>query len=274
MKNLAQTNINRLSIGVQSFFDKDLQWMNRSHNAHQAISSLKMAQDFGFTNLNLDLIYGSPTTSDAMWEKNLENWLELEIPHLSAYSLTVEANTALDKMIEQNKVTKPQEDQAVNQFEYLMNFAENHSVNHYEISNFCRDENYALHNTNYWKGKAYFGFGPSAHSYDGRQKRKWNINHNLNYMKALSKGNQCFEEESLSENERMNEFLLTNLRAKWGIDQNSWLKNFGQNSWNQLTKALKKEIRNGMIELKDDTYILSKKGKFLADRIIGQLFFV
>lgn len=217
LKALKNTPINRLSIGVQSFFDEDLQLMNRAHAAHEAIKSIKNAQDFGFEQLNIDLIFGSQTTSDEMWLANLEQFKALSIPHLSAYSLTVEEKTALSHKIKSGKIEAVDEEKNYRQYILLQEFIEQNGFEQYELSNYCKSENYAKHNTSYWQGKSYLGIGPSAHSYNGSS-RQWNINNNIKYIQAIKSSENYFEVEELSEIERYHDYLITALRTKWGID--------------------------------------------------------
>ena len=275
LKELKHTPINRLSIGVQSFFNKDLLWMNRSHNANQALNCIQQAQDVGFTNLTIDLIFGSPTTSHDMWEENLEQWYNLNIPHLSAYALTVEQRTALEIMINKGKTAAPNDETTRQQFDYLMDFCWNNGVDQYEISNYCKDGFIAQHNTNYWFNKPYIGIGPSAHSYNGQNLRKWNIANNVQYIEAINNNDLPYESEELSEFEQMNEFILTRLRTKWGIPKEEFIQRFGLENWESLQQILFHEMgQNHIITNEEQTiFSLTRDGKHLADAITANLLF-
>jgi oxygen-independent coproporphyrinogen III oxidase len=210
--------INRLSIGIQSFFDDDLKWMNRSHNASQAFKTIELSQVAGIENINIDLIYGLPGLTNNRWLENLEIFSGMNIPHLSAYSLTVEPETALEKMIQKGKKQIPDDNAASNHFSLLMDFTGLKNYEHYEISNFSLPGHYSKHNTSYWFGKKYLGLGPSAHSYNGIS-RQWNISNNIKYIRSLVEENKLvFEQEVLTEQNLFNEFLMTRLRTMWGID--------------------------------------------------------
>ena len=176
LASLHQLGINRLSIGVQSFFQEDLEYMNRSHNASQALDCIHQAHSLGFQNISIDLIYGSPTTTDEMWQQNVQQALDLSIPHLSCYALTVEPKTALAHFIKTQQYVEPDENAAARQFEYLVEQTKEHNFLHYEISNFALLNQISQHNTNYWRGVPYIGIGPAAHSYDGNS-RQWNVAH-------------------------------------------------------------------------------------------------
>lgn len=217
LEELKQTPINRLSLGVQSFFNEDLRFMNRAHEAQEAIDSIKNAQDVGFEQLNMDLIFGSQTTTDEMWQANLEQFFALNIPHLSAYSLTIEEKTALAHQLKNGKVSPLDEERNFRQYMMLQDTIKSIGYEQYELSNYCKNENYSKHNTSYWFGKSYLGIGPSAHSYNGSS-RRWNVNNNLKYLQALNNDENYFESEALSEIDRYHEYLITSLRTKWGID--------------------------------------------------------
>jgi len=209
---LRQTSLNRLSIGIQSFFDEDLAWMNRAHRANEAESSVKRAQDTGFENITADLIYGYPLLTDQKWKYNLDKIFALDIPHVSSYSMTVEPRTALASFIKTKKQQPMDEQQSAEQFILLMDAMQAHGFEHYEISNFCKPGNYSRHNSNYWKGVKYLGLGPSAHSYNG-ETRQWNVANNAKYIVALEKSEIPAETETLSEANRLNEYIMTSLRT-------------------------------------------------------------
>lgn len=271
LTSLRQTKINRLSIGIQSFFDNDLQWMNRSHSASQAKQCILQAQDLGFNNLSIDLIYGSPTTTQHQWEQNLQIYQSLQLSHLSAYCLTVEQNTALHHHIKQNKSKPVSEEQGQSQFETLIQFAQEHHMQHYEISNFCKSSQFAVHNTNYWFNKPYLGIGPSAHSYNGKQ-RQWNIRNNIQYIKAIEANTIPAEIEELTISNKINEYVLTRLRTMWGINQEEFCELFGDVYWQQIYKDIKKELLKGNIIQQNQTYTLTQEGKFFADHIASHCF--
>lgn len=222
---LKVAGINRLSVGVQSFHQKDLEFMNRAHNSEQAITCIKRAQDIGFENISLDLIFGSPTTSLNMWEENLETFFSLNVPHLSAYSLTVETGTKLEHDIRKKRTTPLNDDKGFEQYEFLQKSLKSNCFEQYEVSNYCKNNKIAKHNTAYWFGKNYLGVGPSAHSYNGCS-RQWNVSNNSKYVNALKNKLPFFEQEHLSEQNRYNEYLITRLRTKWGVLFNEIESNF------------------------------------------------
>lgn len=269
---LKSTPINRLSIGIQSFSDMDLQWMNRAHNAEEALTSVKTAQDAGFENITIDLIYGVPTLSDEQWRKNLDTAFSLGVPHISAYCLTVEPRTALADFIKKRKVENTSEEKAACHFEILMDEMEQHRFIQYEISNFSIKGFEAQHNSSYWKGEYYLGLGPSAHSYNG-ESRQWNVPNNIRYIKALSKNELDFEKEILTPDNKFNEYLLTSLRTLWGCDLKMVSDSFGIEKLNHLMNSSNSHILQGNIISQNDKLFLSKKGKFIADRVVSDLFF-
>ncbi len=271
LKELKQTPLNRLSIGVQSFFDEDLQYLNRVHNSKQAAVSIKQAQDAGFENITLDLIYAIPTLTDVKWAKNLQQIAKLSIPHFSAYCLTVEPRTALEKFIREKKLKDVDEAVAARQFEMLMDFAINAGYDHYEISNFSRPGYYSKHNSSYWNGKKYLGLGPSAHSYDG-ESRQWNISNNTLYIQSLEKGSPVFEAEHLTSKDHFNEYLLTSLRTASGADLNFIAKNFGAGRAASFQDSIAPLLQEKLAELEAGKIRLTRAGKLIADRIISDLF--
>ena len=272
LKSLQETPINRLSIGVQSFKEHDLQFMNRAHNAQQADYSIKAAQDKGFTNITIDLIYGTPQLSDNEWKQNLKKIKELDIPHFSAYALTVEEGTLLHNNIQKKKMAPLDNDKAAAQFELLMEEAENMGYEHYEISNLAKSGCYAVHNTNYWRGEKYLGIGPSAHSFSGR-KRRWNISNNAIYTKALLTENKIsFEEETLSEKDQLNEYIMTSLRTQWGCDLQKISADLGSDYATEILKQSSEFQERDLIISEDNKLFLTRKGKLLADKIASELF--
>lgn len=269
---LRKTPINRLSIGIQSFFEEDLRWMNRAHTAEEADGSIKRAQDFGFEDLTIDLIYGSPTTTMAMWQSNLQKTKALEITHLSCYCLTVEAKTALAHFVQHGKTEAPKEKVGTAQFLELMDWAEREAWLHYEISNFARLGHEAKHNSHYWDAVPYLGIGPSAHSYDGTS-RQWNIANNGLYMKALADCRLDFEREALSEKDRFNEYVMTGLRLSKGCRLER-LAAFGQDYVQHFQVQAAPYIESGLMEKIEHAYVLSRSGKLRADGVASDLFIV
>jgi len=268
---LRQTPINRFSIGIQSFFDEDLQWMNRVHRANEAESAVKRAQDLGFENITVDLIYGYPLLTDQKWKFNTDKVFELQVPHVSAYSMTVEPRTALASFIKQKKQPAMNDEQSAAQFTYLMDTMQKKGFEHYEISNFCKPGFYSRHNSNYWRGVKYLGIGPSAHSYNG-ETRQWNIANNTKYMQGLSIGDIPAETEVLSENDKLNEYIMTSLRTSWGLDLDK-LNNIAAASASQLQIVARDFFEKEWLLQKDSTIYLSPTGKLYADHIAAELFF-
>ena len=268
---LKQTPVNRLSIGVQSFFDEDLVWMNRAHRATETEFCIKAAQDAGFNNLTVDLIYGYPLLSDQKWQYNLQKVFALRVPHISAYAMTVEPRTALASFINRSLQPAMNDTQSAGQFIYLMNQMEANGFEHYEISNFCRPGQYSRHNSSYWQGVKYLGIGPSAHSYDG-QTRQWNIANNNLYIQSINGGIVPFESEVLSSNDRLNEYVMTALRTMWGLDLQK-LHTIKTLSGEELLKAAGPFFESGWIKQKDQLLTLTQTGKLYADHIASQLFF-
>jgi oxygen-independent coproporphyrinogen-3 oxidase len=270
VQSLRDTPINRFSIGVQSFFEEDLQWMNRAHNAEQARACLEIAKSAGFEQLTIDLIYGGPTTSHERWAANLEIAFELKIPHLSCYALTVEPNTALAHQIKVGKRQAVDDAHAAEQFDYLLEQIAVQGYEQYEISNFCLPPNYARHNSNYWTGAPYLGVGPAAHSFDG-QNRRWNVAHNPQYIKALDGNTIYWEEEQLTVQDQHNEYIMTALRTKWGVDINR-LEQWGAEVLPAFEAQAQRYLERGWLEKRGETYVLTNQGKFLADAIISDFF--
>ena len=268
---LKKAGINRLSIGIQSFFDEDLILMNRGHNSEQAIKSVKEAQNAGFENISIDLIYGLPNLSNERWLQNLEKAFKLEVPHLSAYNLTVERKTALADMVKKQKVSMPPESVVIEQFNILTDLAQKNGFIHYEISNFCKEDMYSKHNSSYWKNAQYMGIGPSAHSYNGAA-RRWNIANNSLYLRNSDKNASWFEEEILTEEDKYNEYIMTRLRTIWGIDLGVVKKTFGEKRLDHLLRLTQNYISSGHILHKEETIILTQKGKLLADKIASDFF--
>jgi len=271
LQSLRQTEINRFSIGIQSFFDDDLEWMNRVHRANEAEASVKRAQDAGFENITVDLIYGYPLLNDQKWKYNLDKVFELGVPHVSSYSMTVEPKTALASFIKKKKQPAMDDQQSAEQFILLMDAMQTHGFEHYEISNFCKPGHYSRHNSNYWKGVKYLGIGPSAHSYNG-ETRQWNIANNAQYIQAMETGHIPAETETLTETDRLNEYIMTSLRTIWGLELNK-LNSIAPGAASQLLIAAKRYFDNYWIEQKDGVIYLTQMGKLYADSIASGLFF-
>lgn len=270
---LKSTPINRFSIGVQSFFEEDLKLMNRAHNAQEAETSIKLVQDFGFENITIDLIYGSTTTTNEMWKQNLQKAIELNVPHISSYALTVEEKTILDHQIKKG-ITKPvDEDRQNEQFQLLVDTLTSHDFIQYEISNFGKEDYFSLHNSNYWKGIHYLGIGPSAHSYNGKT-RAWNIANNSKYIQTINENKLPQEIEVLNEVEQFNEMIMIGLRTIYGIDLNRINSEFSQPLVNSFYQELNQLINENLVEKKENKIILKPEAKFFADGIASRLFYI
>jgi oxygen-independent coproporphyrinogen-3 oxidase len=271
ISSIQKTNINRLSMGVQSFRDKDLKYLNRVHNSKQVFSSIKMTQDAGFWNLSIDLIFGIPTLSNKKWEENISTFLDLEIPHLSAYALTVEPKTALDVLIRKGKMTPVDENATVSQFQILMKAMKGFDYEHYEISNYCKPGFYSKHNRSYWSGEKYLGLGPSSHSYNGNS-RQWNIANTRKYIEKISEMEIPSEIEILTVEQQYNEYVLTSLRTIWGTDSDFIKKRFGKKFLDLFMQVSRKFLESGMLIKRDNIFNLTEKGKLFADGISAELF--
>ena len=274
LKELSQTEINRLSIGTQSFFDEDLKLMNRAHNASEAESSIKRAQDFGLVNISIDLIYGSPTSNFEIWKENLSKTIELQVPHVSSYALTVEPKTALEKWIENGKIRSPEETEQNQEFYYMKDFMKDNGFDHYEISNFGKPGFHSKHNSAYWKSEPYLGIGPSAHSYNGHLERSWNIANNPIYIKNLNQNILPKEKEILTEKDKFNEMIMIGLRTIWGVDLNRINQNFSSEVIDYLNQETKSKIESGILEIENNYLKIPEKHWFLADGIASDLFIV
>ncbi len=266
-----EAGITRLSIGIQSFFEEDLKWMNRAHNAEQAHNAVVLAQQYGFSNITIDLIYGTPYLTDEKWKKNIETVLAMNVPHLSCYALTVEPKTALAKMITTHQSADVDADKQARHFSILTEHLSAAGFEHYEISNFALPGFRSKHNSSYWQGKSYLGLGPSAHSYNGKS-RQWNIANNSLYITAIEKGEIPFEEEFLTDMQRLNEYIMTSLRTVEGISLSKVSVDFSELKATTLAEAAKKHIENGHLLLLNGSLQLTADGKFLADGIAADLF--
>lgn len=276
LKEWKEIGINRLSIGIQSFFDEDLKWMNRAHNAQQAIGNLQLAIKY-FDNITIDLIYGTPGLTNEKWKQNVEKAIALKIPHLSGYALTVEPKTPLQKLIQQHRSEDIDPEKQSEQFLLLMQWMEETGYEHYEISNFAKPRMRSRHNSSYWQGKNYYGFGPSAHSYDGKS-RWWNIANNNIYIESINKGIIPFEKEELTITQKINEYIMTSLRTSEGLFLNNEKLRMDNEQKevktiiDRLMKKSEKYIREGLMILKENNLVLTKKGKLFADGIAADLF--
>jgi len=267
-----ETAINRLSMGVQSFFDDDLHYLNRVHNGNQARLSIELALKHGFENMTIDLIYGIPTLTDEKWQKNLESFLSYDLPHLSAYSLTVEPKTALSTLIRKNKLQAVDEEKAIQHFKILLEKTKDNYI-HYEISNFAKQGHYSKHNSIYWMGGHYLGLGPSAHSFNGTS-RQWNVSRMKQYIEAKTIEKSLFEKEVLTKAQQFNEYVMTSLRTSWGCDAEHILNGFGKTYLHHFENHIQQFLLKGQIEKKGSVYLLSQSGKIFADGIASALFLV
>ena len=264
--------INRLSIGIQSFFEEDLKLMNRAHNASEALESITEAKQY-FENISIDLIYGIPGMNNERWKKNLEIALNLDIPHLSCYALTIEPKTALKKFIEKGIVPPLDEEAAKQHYEILLSETEKAGLENYEFSNFGKPGFHSRNNTAYWEGVPYLGIGPSAHSYDGKR-RSWNVANNSKYIKSIEDGILPSEMEILSKEDKYNEYIMTGLRTKKGVSLEKVERDFGKNYLEYLLKQAGSPVENNLLILENGTLKISKKGKFLSDGIAADLFWI
>jgi oxygen-independent coproporphyrinogen-3 oxidase len=257
-----------LSIGIQSFFEEDLRWMNRAHNAQQSLNCIRDAREAGFFNFTIDLIYGTPGLTDEKWQENVYRAIELDIPHLSCYALTVEPKTALDHFISTKQYADVDPDQQARQFLLLMDWLESAGYEHYEISNFARPGWRSRHNTAYWLGKKYLGLGPSAHSFNGIE-RQWNVANNAVYIKSIQDGIIPAEKEVLTKVQQLNEYIMTSLRTMEGLSAGYVKNNFNKD----VIHSAQKFIRAGNMTWDGERLRLTKEGKLLADGIAAELFF-
>ena len=263
--------INRLSIGIQSFKEKDLQWMNRVHNTTQAFESILLAKNAGFNNFSVDLIYGTPGLTDEEWKMNVEQVINSGAPHIACYALTVEPNTALQKMISLKKKADIDTDQQARQFLLLMKWMREAGYEHYEISNFAKPGYRSRHNSSYWQGKKYIGIGPSAHSYDGKS-RRWNIANNTLYIQSIKNNIIPFEEEKLTGVQRLNEYIMTSLRTIEGLDLKLIENNFSIKQRKRIEDSVVDYINKKMIVYNNEKLLLTDEGKLFADGIAADLF--
>ncbi|WP_439553635.1 radical SAM family heme chaperone HemW [Flavobacterium macrobrachii] len=267
---LSNNQVNRLSIGIQSFFEDDLKLMNRAHNADEAKKCLELAIQY-FDNISIDLIYGMPNMSNEKWLQNIETALSFNIPHISSYALTVEPRTALKKLIETGKINEPKDEVAQEHFQILVDKLFESGFIHYELSNFGKENYFSKNNSAYWLGKKYIGIGPSAHSFDGIS-RSWNIPNNSLYLKAIAENKLPSETEILSKNDRYNEYVMTGLRTIWGISLDKIENEFGTDFLEYLLKQSEKFIADELLYFDEKILKATQKGKFLCDGIASDLF--
>ena len=267
---LSESKINRLSIGVQSFFNEDLTLMNRAHNDTEALLSLQLAKTY-FNNISIDLIYGMPGMTDDRWRENLQKALDLDIPHISSYALTVEPNTALKKFIDKGLIKPVDDEVAQAHFEILVETMERAGFENYEFSNFGKPGYFSRNNTAYWTGKSYLGIGPSAHSFDGNR-RSWNINNNTLYIKRIEKSELPIERETLSVTDKYNEYVMTGLRTVWGVSLEKIKSDFGPKYADYLLQQADKHMEEHLLFQDNDRIVVTRKGKFLSDGIASDLF--
>ncbi len=272
IKELSDSPINRLSIGIQSFFDQDLKLMNRAHDAKEADLCLNEAKKY-FDNISIDLIYGIPGMTNARWEENINKALSYELPHISSYALTVEPKTALKAFIDKGIIPNVDDEVAEEHFNILCTLLEKEGFINYEISNFGKEGYFSKNNTAYWKGKKYIGIGPSAHSYDGT-KRGWNINNNSKYLRSIKENILPLEEEVLSKTDRYNEYVMTALRTIWGVSWDKIRNEFGTNYYEYLLDQSDRYIKEKLLVTEGDKLSVTKKGKFLCDGIASDLFMI
>jgi oxygen-independent coproporphyrinogen-3 oxidase len=282
LKEWKNIGINRLSVGIQSFIEDELTWMNRAHTAAESLLCIDKIIAAGFTNFSVDLIYGSPLLSDDDWKKNVQTVIEKNIPHISCYALTVEPRTALDKMIALKKKAPVDAEKQARQFLLLMDWMSEAGYEHYEISNFSKPGLRSKHNSSYWSqtpegsGASYYGFGPSAHSYftqGDSPKRRWNIANNALYIQSLQKNIIPFEEEILNSTQQLNEYIMTALRTIEGIDTKYISKKFGEVASSKIKVASSKYEATGKLKIENEKIILTREGKLFADGIAADLFF-
>ncbi len=271
LQELKQTQVNRLSIGLQSLHDTDLKYLNRVHSGAEAKNAVELARSFGFENLSIDFIYGFPTLTDEKWLANLQWAVAQKVPHISAYALTVEPGTALDLFIRKGKYRPVNDETAERHFLMMTEFLGERGYEHYEISNLALPGKYARHNTAYWSGEKYLGIGPSAHSFDGIS-RQWNVASIKGYIEAIGKGKPDFQCEVLTRAQRLNEYIMTSLRTMWGMDLVKMERDFGEKMAARINNSLDAYRNTDLLKCVGDKVFLTQKGKLFADRIAGDLF--
>ncbi|MCB8995493.1 MAG: radical SAM family heme chaperone HemW [Bacteroidales bacterium] len=271
LKELKSSGVNRLSIGIQSFNDHDLELMHRIHNSEQAIKSVKDSQEAGFGNISIDLMYGLPRQDPGVWEKNLEKALSMDTQHISAYHLSYEEGTIFDHWRKKGRIQPVPEEDSLTQFRTLIRRVTGHGYEHYEISNFAREGYYSRHNSSYWQQKKYLGIGPGAHSYDGSS-RRWNVRNNKKYCEEMQENRAYYDTEELSEKDRYNEFIMTSLRTLKGINISLLSHQFGTEKTDYFTQRAVKYSASGHLLHEGDIFRLIGEGIFISDHIIADLF--
>ena len=267
---LSKNKVNRLSIGIQSFFEDDLKMMNRVHNSEEAKKCLEIATKY-FDNISIDLIYGVPEMSNEKWLQNVETALSFNVPHISSYALTVEPKTALHTFIQKGIIPQPDDEVVQEQFHLLVDKLQENGFIHYELSNFGKENYFSKNNSSYWLGKKYIGIGPSAHSYNGIS-RSWNVSNNMQYLKSIAKNQLPSETETLTQTDRYNEYVMTGLRTIWGISLDRIEKEFGKSYLDYLNQQAAKYIEDHLLFVDDNILRTTKSGKFLSDGIASDLF--
>ena len=267
---LANSPVNRLSIGIQSFFEDDLKLMNRAHNLEEAKKCLEIATQY-FDNISIDLIYGIPNMSNEKWLQNIETALSFNVPHISSYALTVEPKTALHSFIQKGIIPQPDDEVAQAHFQILVDKLSENDFIHYELSNFGKENYFSKNNSSYWLGKKYIGIGPSAHSYDG-QNRGWNVSNNALYIKSIQENKLPIEIETLTKTDRYNEYIMTGLRTIWGVSLDRIEEEFGKTYLDYLNQQAAKFIEDHLLFVDENILRTTKNGKFLCDGIASDLF--
>nr|WP_314661497.1 radical SAM family heme chaperone HemW [uncultured Porphyromonas sp.] len=271
-RGLAQLPTNRVSMGVQSFHEADLRFLSRRHSAEQVTAAVASLRNEGLTNLSLDLIYGLPRQTEELWEANIARFLELDVPHLSAYHLIYEEGTALMRLLQAGKVQAVDEEASLRFFELLIQRLKAAGYEHYEISNFARPGCYAQHNTGYWQGVPYLGFGPSAHSYDGARRRSYNVASLRDYITGMERGVRDYEEELLGAEELQHEYILTRMRTQWGIAYAAYAERFGESALEVLRRAAAPYLATERLTDVGGVLRLTERGVFVSDGILADLF--
>ncbi|MDA9679812.1 radical SAM family heme chaperone HemW [Flavobacteriaceae bacterium] len=268
---LSSIGINRLSIGIQSFLDSELKMMNRIHNADQGIKTIDWTAQL-FDNFSVDLIYGTPSSDLSNWKKNLNKALSFDVPHLSIYALTVEPRTVLAHQVKNKKIQLLEEDLVKSQYDWMVNRMDAEGYKNYEFSNFSKPGFISVNNSNYWKGKAYIGIGPSAHSFNGKRTRSWNLSNNIKYLDSIQQGILPAQFEILNTHDAFNEYLMTRLRTSWGVSLQKINETFGKHYSDYLEKQVENHLTNQRVYWDGDALKVTKKAKFLTDGIASDLF--
>lgn len=273
LDDLSKLPFNRISMGIQTFDNRTLKLLNRRHNAEQAIEAVKRCRDHGFQNISIDLIYGLPGETTARWEKDLQQAVDLNVDHISAYHLTYEENTPIYKMLQQHRIEEVDEDSSIQFFSMLIDRLSAAGYEHYEISNFCKPGLYSRHNTAYWKGTKYLGCGPSAHSFDGKS-REWNASSIDDYLTGIETGNRKYETELRDEMTRYNELVITSIRTRWGVSLEQLTSEYSPKFLNYFLKMADPYLRNGKLEKHEGAIRLTRQGIFVSDGIMSDLLWV